>query len=154
MTLGLKRICVLAAMVMASALTSFAQDVKTLPVPDERYKLDILLVVAHPDDEAAATAYLAKAMDEGKRAGVAYGTRGSVTGDIFEGITPGAIAFARPQAQAAPELPDVAIELAGQWNFYAEFRRAHGLENLPASRATGDCASSRDHSGDSSLVAQ
>jgi LmbE family N-acetylglucosaminyl deacetylase len=355
MTLGLKRICVLAAMVMASALASLAQDVKALPVPDERYKLDILLVVAHPDDEAAATAYLAKAMDEGKRAGVAYGTRGSsganeagteqaaalgdirdvearralaklgitdvwfiggrdtasqdvlqslsswdhgavleqmvrivrltrpeviltflpgtfigedhgdhqaagvlateafdlagdplvfpeqvtgpmrrlepyfdnlrpwqpkkiyyfadasredifkgkgpsiplsgiskttgqpywrmalgsflshetqaksyidsfakmdeaeiakkaesngwtqsldfvfgkslvggsVTGDIFEGITPGAIAFARPQAQAAPELPDVAIELAGQWNFYSEFRRAHGLENLP-----------------------
>ena len=50
---------------------------KTLPVPDERYKLDVLLVVAHPDDEAAATAYLARAMDEGKRAGVAYGTRGS-----------------------------------------------------------------------------
>jgi LmbE family N-acetylglucosaminyl deacetylase len=70
-------ICVLALMVMASATASFAQDVKTLPVPDERYKLDILLVVAHPDDEAAATAYLARAMDEGKRAGVAYGTRGS-----------------------------------------------------------------------------
>ncbi|HET6181269.1 MAG TPA: PIG-L family deacetylase, partial [Candidatus Sulfotelmatobacter sp.] len=71
------RICVLPPMLMASAVASFAQDVKTLPVPDERYKLDVLLVVAHPDDEAAATAYLAKAMDEGKRAGVAYGTRGS-----------------------------------------------------------------------------
>lgn len=77
MTLGLKRICVLTSMLMASAVAGYAQDVKTLPVPDERYKLDILLVVAHPDDEAAATAYLAKAMDEGKRAGVAYGTRGS-----------------------------------------------------------------------------
>src|SRR5579864_8134132 len=75
------RACVLACMLMAAAVASFAQDAKTdaktLPVPDERYKLDILLVVAHPDDEAAATAYLAKAMDEGKRAGVAYGTRGS-----------------------------------------------------------------------------
>ena len=29
------------------------------------------------------------------------------------------------------ELPDIAIELAGPWNFYAEFRRAHELENLP-----------------------
>src|ERR1700722_19904977 len=77
MTRTLKRICVLTSILMASALAGFAQDVKTLPVPDERYKLDILLVVAHPDDEAAATAYLAKAMDEGKRAGVAYGTRGS-----------------------------------------------------------------------------
>ena len=75
------RICVLTSMLMAATVASFAQDAKTpaktLPVPDERYKLDVLLVVAHPDDEAAATAYLAKAMDEGKRAGVAYGTRGS-----------------------------------------------------------------------------
>jgi len=54
-----------------------AQEAKKLPVPDERYKLDILLVVAHPDDEAAATSYLARAMDEGKRVGVAYTTRGS-----------------------------------------------------------------------------
>src|ERR1700757_2273448 len=81
MTRTLKRICVLTSILMASAVASFAQDAKTLaktlPVPDERYKLDILLVVAHPDDEAAATAYLARAMDEGKRAGVAYGTRGS-----------------------------------------------------------------------------
>src|ERR1700721_3342204 len=71
------RICALTSLLMGVAVASFAQDVNTLPVPDERYKLDILLVVAHPDDEAAATAYLAKAMDEGKRAGVAYGTRGS-----------------------------------------------------------------------------
>ena len=75
------RICVLPSILMAAAVASFAQDsktvAKTLPVPDERYKLDVLLVVAHPDDEAVATAYLAKAMDEGKRAGVAYGTRGS-----------------------------------------------------------------------------
>src|ERR1700747_2372501 len=78
MTHRLTWICVLASVLMASGVAGFAQDVKSLPVPDERYKLDVLLVVAHPDDEAAATAYLAaKAMDEGKRAGVAYGTRGS-----------------------------------------------------------------------------
>ncbi|HEY2109900.1 MAG TPA: hypothetical protein VGH17_08360 [Candidatus Acidoferrales bacterium] len=56
---------------------------------------------------------------------------GSVTGDIFEGITPGAISFVRTQAAPASELPDVAIELAGPWSFYSEFRRAHRLENLP-----------------------
>jgi hypothetical protein len=44
---------------------------------DERYKVDILLVVAHPDDEGAATPYLARAIDDGKRVAVAYGTRGS-----------------------------------------------------------------------------
>ena len=54
-----------------------AQEPKTLPQPDDRYKTDILLVVAHPDDEGAATPYLARALDEGKRVAVAYGTRGS-----------------------------------------------------------------------------
>jgi LmbE family N-acetylglucosaminyl deacetylase len=60
-----------------------AQDAKPaltaapLRAPDERYKVDILLVVAHPDDEGAATAYLARAMNEGKRVAVVYGTRGS-----------------------------------------------------------------------------
>ncbi len=54
-----------------------AQEAKPLPLPDDRYKADILLVVAHPDDEGAATAYLARAIDEGKRVAVVYGTRGS-----------------------------------------------------------------------------
>jgi LmbE family N-acetylglucosaminyl deacetylase len=58
-------------------LRLLAQEPKTLPQPDERYKADILLVVAHPDDEGAATPYLARALDEGKRVAVAYGTRGS-----------------------------------------------------------------------------
>ena len=52
------------------------QEPKVLPVPDERFKTDILLVVAHPDDEGAATPYLARAIDEGKRVAVVYGTRG------------------------------------------------------------------------------
>jgi LmbE family N-acetylglucosaminyl deacetylase len=56
---------------------------------------------------------------------------GSMTGDIFEGITPGAIPFARPEVTAAASEPQVAAELAGPWAFYAEFRRAHGLTHLP-----------------------
>ncbi len=48
---------------------------------DPRYKTDILLVVAHPDDEGAATAYLARAIDEGKRVAVVYGTRGNSGGN-------------------------------------------------------------------------
>jgi LmbE family N-acetylglucosaminyl deacetylase len=58
-------------------LGSAAQEAKPLPLPDDRYKADILLVVAHPDDEGAATAYLARAIDEGKRVAVVYGTLGS-----------------------------------------------------------------------------
>ena len=56
---------------------SGAQEPKALPLPDERYKVDILLVVAHPDDEGAATPYLARALDEHKRIAVVFGTRGS-----------------------------------------------------------------------------
>ncbi|MDP9146779.1 MAG: PIG-L family deacetylase [Acidobacteriota bacterium] len=54
-----------------------AQDVQSLKQAHDRYKADILLVVAHPDDEGAATPYLARAIDEGKRVAVVYGTRGS-----------------------------------------------------------------------------
>ncbi len=56
---------------------------------------------------------------------------GSVTGDIFESITPGAIAFGRPEVSPEPAKPELSVELAGAWSFYAEFRRAHGLTNLP-----------------------
>ena len=58
-----------------------AAAVVELREPDARYKADILLVVAHPDDEGAATAYLARAMDEGKRVAVVYGTRGGNGGN-------------------------------------------------------------------------
>jgi LmbE family N-acetylglucosaminyl deacetylase len=56
-------------------------EAKALALPDARYKTDILLVVAHPDDEGAATAYLARAIDEGKHVAVVYGTRGSSGGN-------------------------------------------------------------------------
>src|SRR5229473_11961 len=54
-----------------------AQEPKLFPLPDERYKVDMLLVVAHPDDEGAATPYLARALDEHRRVAVVFGTRGS-----------------------------------------------------------------------------
>src|SRR5467141_3678993 len=58
-------------------LASEAQEPKALQLPDQRYKADLLLVVAHPDDEGAATPYLARALDEHKRVAVVFGTRGS-----------------------------------------------------------------------------
>jgi LmbE family N-acetylglucosaminyl deacetylase len=70
--------------------TAAGDDIRRLPGPDPRFKADILLVVAHPDDEGAATPYLARAMDQGKRVAVAYGTRGSS----------GANEFGAEQAQA------------------------------------------------------
>ena len=71
-------VCVL---FLTFAARTGAQEAKPLPAADERYKADILLVVAHPDDEGAATAYLARALDEGKHVAVVYGTRGSSGGN-------------------------------------------------------------------------
>jgi LmbE family N-acetylglucosaminyl deacetylase len=71
------RFPVLSALLFLPVLASMAQEPRALPQPDERYKADILLVVAHPDDEGAATPYLARALDEGKRVAVVFGTRGS-----------------------------------------------------------------------------
>jgi LmbE family N-acetylglucosaminyl deacetylase len=56
---------------------------------------------------------------------------GSVTGDIFDGVTPGAIPFVRPEVSPEPARPELSVELGGPYSFYAEFRRAHGLTNLP-----------------------
>src|SRR5437879_2983294 len=56
---------------------------------------------------------------------------GSTTGDIFEDITPGAIPFARPEVSREPTRPELSVELDGPYSFYSEFRRAHGLTNLP-----------------------
>src|SRR5882724_12802405 len=64
-------------LMLVPQLSSGAQQTKTLAQPDERFKVDILLVVAHPDDEGAATPYLARALDEHRRIAVVFGTRGS-----------------------------------------------------------------------------
>ena len=56
---------------------------------------------------------------------------GSVGGDIFEGVTPGAIPLVRPEVVPETARADLSIELGGPWSFYGEFRHAHGLTNLP-----------------------
>src|ERR1700719_3102235 len=73
----MKRLTVFVVVFLWAALRGGAQETKAVPSADERYKADILLVVAHPDDEGAATPYLARALEEGKHVAVAFGTRGS-----------------------------------------------------------------------------
>jgi LmbE family N-acetylglucosaminyl deacetylase len=52
------------------------------PKPDDRYKADLLVVVAHPDDETAITGYLARAIfDQHKRVAVVFGTHGNSGGN-------------------------------------------------------------------------
>src|SRR5438094_3965984 len=52
------------------------------PPSDDRYKAEILLIVAHPDDDSLAAPYLAKAIyEEHKHVSVIYGTRGNAGGN-------------------------------------------------------------------------
>ena len=52
--------------------------------PDERMKADILVVVAHPDDEGGVTPYLARAIyDQHKRVAVVFATRGGSGGNDY-----------------------------------------------------------------------
>ena len=53
-----------------------------LPRPDDRYKTDILLIVAHPDDDTGVLNYITRAsLDEHKRVAVIFSTRGNSGGN-------------------------------------------------------------------------
>lgn len=50
--------------------------------PDDRFKADLLVVVAHPDDESEIGSYLARLIfDQHKRVAVVFGTRGNGGGN-------------------------------------------------------------------------
>lgn len=70
-----------AALAFSVSAVFAQQAIKPIP-PDERFKADILVIVAHPDDETEVTGYLARAIfDEHKRVAVIFGTRGDGGGD-------------------------------------------------------------------------
>jgi LmbE family N-acetylglucosaminyl deacetylase len=70
------RITVLAA-ILAVVAEVFAQSPQKVNPPDDRYKADILVVVAHPDDEAFFTPYLAREIyDMHKSVAVIFSTHG------------------------------------------------------------------------------
>src|SRR5581483_10246075 len=66
------------ALVLLLSMCGLAQQqsVRSAPKADDRLKADVLLIVAHPDDETGVTAYLAQLMDQGKGVAVVYLTRG------------------------------------------------------------------------------
>jgi LmbE family N-acetylglucosaminyl deacetylase len=71
----LKFMVILAGVLFPALLR--AQGPTVVRGADERFKVDILVVVAHPDDEGAVTPYLARAIyDLHKKVAVVYGTRG------------------------------------------------------------------------------
>jgi LmbE family N-acetylglucosaminyl deacetylase len=57
--------------------------------------------------------------------------QGSMTGDVFEGITPERIAFTPTTREQEAQSAALAVKLGGPWGFYESFYRAHGLTKLP-----------------------
>jgi LmbE family N-acetylglucosaminyl deacetylase len=79
--ISLRSVFVPIVLTMAVQAAEIPKAPPELP-PDLRFKTDILLIVAHPDDETAVTGYLAKAIfDEHKRVSVIFGTRGNGGGN-------------------------------------------------------------------------
>lgn len=66
------------ALVLMLSLRAGAQadTAPALPKADERFKADVLLIVAHPDDETGVSAYLAQLLDQGKHVAALYLTHG------------------------------------------------------------------------------
>src|SRR5580704_12868533 len=56
--------------------------------------------------------------------------KSSITGDILEGIMPGAIPYARVRGYQAPEKTGISVDLAGPWAFYREFWKAHDIDRV------------------------
>src|SRR5437868_3046179 len=67
---------------LTCALTAQVSQAPPNPQPDDRYKVDILVVVGHPDDDIEVASYVARLIEkEHKRAAVVYGTRGNSGGN-------------------------------------------------------------------------
>src|SRR3569833_1919084 len=67
----------LPALILLSSVDALPKEIATAPsalAPDLRYMADLLLVIAHPDDDTAVGAFLARLTDEHKRVAVIYCT--------------------------------------------------------------------------------
>ncbi|MBV8740873.1 MAG: PIG-L family deacetylase [Sinobacteraceae bacterium] len=81
--------------------------------PDPRYKTDILLIIAHPDDEASIASYLARVVfDQHKRIAVIYATRGGA-GENRVGMEQGAALADVREIEARQAL--AALNISNVW---------------------------------------
>lgn len=121
----------LAVSATATTLTGalFAQALApAAPLPDARYKADILLVVAHPDDETLVAGYLAKAvLDDGKRVAVVFTTRGNGGGDEVSYAQAAALADVREQ-EARRALESIGVK--NVWFLDAPDTPARDIHNV------------------------
>src|SRR3954468_2384098 len=68
---------------LALAGNAGSQQTLASPPPDERFKVDILVIAPHPDDETTIAGYLAKAvLDEHRRVAVVVTTRGDAGSNL------------------------------------------------------------------------
>lgn len=89
-----------------------SQTAQPAPQPDSRYKVDILVIVGHPDDDVEVAAYLAKVIEEQhKRAAVIYMTRGNSGGNAAGQEQAHALADIR-EMEARQSLASYGINLA------------------------------------------
>jgi LmbE family N-acetylglucosaminyl deacetylase len=69
-------------LVLTSVCLGQLPEAPPSPGPDARYKADILVMVAHPDDESLIASYLAREVFDGhKRIAVTFGTCGNAGGN-------------------------------------------------------------------------
>src|SRR5579885_352697 len=110
---SLKRTAALAVLTISLATRGYAQESSMAPDllrPDPRFKADVLVVVAHEDDEVMIAGYLAKlAQDEHKRIGVVYVTNGDGGGNAV-GNEAGAALGQERQMEARRALASIGIE--------------------------------------------
>ncbi|HEV2136065.1 MAG TPA: PIG-L family deacetylase [Terracidiphilus sp.] len=73
----------LAVLLLAAGIARASAQVQPPTTgPDPRFKADVLVIVAHPDDDTAVSTFLAKAVfDQGKRAAVIFTNRGDAGPD-------------------------------------------------------------------------
>jgi len=76
------QVSVVLAILLATGIAHSQSEAAPNPEPDGRYKVDILEVVGHPDDDIEVAAYVAKLIEEKhKRVAVVYLTRGNSGGN-------------------------------------------------------------------------
>jgi LmbE family N-acetylglucosaminyl deacetylase len=88
------------------------QAAPPVPEPDGRYKVDILVIVGHPDDDIEVAAYLAKQIElEHKRVAVVYATRGNSGGNAVGQEQANALADIR-EMEARQSLASYGVTMA------------------------------------------
>jgi LmbE family N-acetylglucosaminyl deacetylase len=81
---SLRRMVFLVGLLLGAVVVWAQAPAQVVKGEDERYKADILIVVAHPDDEGFFTPYAAKAIyDMHKRVAVVFSTHGGSGGNHY-----------------------------------------------------------------------